>query len=577
MRKGGIIFIVLVLSVIFSSYNAISSEFSLNGFLSFQYGVFIGTEHNKVEVNEDGEKFPKDHGDFWGLPSIARNTLQLEADWKAQENLRLHSVFRGVLSASLEADRYAQVPDLPSDKTYNHDDNVQEAKIKWVHEHYYNEADVRELYLDFDATDWLNFRIGRQQVSWGETGSYQTLDVINPINSTWHLSIFEEFEDIRVPLWIAKTLIQVPFLNGDLETVWVPCLDKPENLVTVPLTFVGAWGLPLPPENDYVSNLKVVKKTLIYPDNDLSDSRLGVRWKGVLGGFTYTLVYYYTHQLTPPIPFRAEQDIHADSEGYHNAEVFLKFPRQNIYGFSMDYAFQSPVSLVVRVEAKLEPDRTFPVNSYLSPGTAPDGGEGWKNIPGNPDRIWADIYSEERPVLSYALVLQRPNIIRWLNPTSSIITQFQILQSFLLDPNKFQLGTPYIKDEISGEINPNWYIIDIPGYDVSKVNPMTTTFIFAALTNYFHGFFNPVLIAGYIPGPPEDREIKNFQDFADFYISSESVETASGFLSLRFNFVIGNNWRITLGLNEIFGGDPYKGLGMFRDRDEVYTKIKIQF
>ncbi len=577
MRRWGSVFLVFALALASGSSAVCASEFSLNGFLQFQYGIFIGTEHNKTRLNEDGQRFPVDHGDFWGLPSIARNTLQLEADWEPQDNVRLHSVFRGVLSASLEADKYAQVPTFVADTTYNHDDEVQEAKRKWVHEHYYNEADLRELYLDLDATDWLNFRIGRQQVSWGETGSYQMLDVINPINSTWHLSIFESFDDIRVPLWIAKSLVDVPFLQGSLETVWVPCLDKPENLVTTPLTFVGAWGLPLPPENDYVSDLKIEKKTLIYPDNDLSDSRIGVRWKGVLGNFTYSFIYYYTHMLSPPIPVAAEQDKQADPDGYHRAEIFLEFPRQNIYGFTLDYAFQSPVSLVARIEAKFEPDRTFPVNSYLTPGTSPSGGKGWKELPDNPDRLRADIYHEQRPVFSYALVLMRPNIIRWLNAKSSIITQFQVMQSFLLDTEEFKLGTPYIVDETTGKLNPSWYIVDIPGYDVSKTNPMKTTFVFAALTNYFHGVFSPMIVAAYIPGAPEKLEIHDLQDFADFYVSEESLDTSSGFVSLRLNFTVGNNWRLTLGLNEIFGGHPYKGLGLFRDRDEVYAKVKFQF
>jgi len=47
-------------------------------------------------------------------------------------------------------------------------------------------------------------------------------------------------------------------------------------------------------------------------------------------------------------------------------------------------------------------------------------------------------------------------------------------------------------------------------------------------------------------------------------------------LSTNLNFAFGNNWRIKLGYNLILGDDPYRGLGLFRDRDEVNLRIRYQ-
>jgi Protein of unknown function (DUF1302) len=551
-------------------FGTAAAEFSLNGYLMSQTGIFTATDVNKL----DGDGYPKEHGGNYGKLSMFRNTLQLEADYSPTSKINLHAVFRGVRSASLAADSYAQVPTFFADKTFNEDEEVQEAKRKWVQETYYTENDLRELFLDVEATDWLSFRIGRQQVSWGETGSFALLDVVNPSNTTWHLGPFEAFEDTRVPLWMLKTLIDVPPMQGNLELLWIPLIDKPENTVTTPLTFAGAWGLPVAPKPAFLSSLTIEKKELIYPDNDLSDSRLGVRWKGTAGPVTYTALYYYTHQISPPIPSYVEKDAISDpATGLSNTEVFLEFPRQHITGFSLDYAIPRPISTVFRLESAYYPDKPFSVNSFLEPGRFPDGIRDWKPSPNNPDtakagqegfRLRNYMHHEERDVINYAAVLFRPNQIRWLNPKNSIYTQFQIFQSIMLED-------PMIEEKVNGEWveNENWYMTSIPGYDTSRVNQVQTLLVFAALTSYWHGLFNPMVVAVWVL--PKDQLV-TFSDGFDM-----RDDWGSGFLSAKFRFTLGNHWRLETGVNQIFGYDPYVNLGLFRDRDEVYSKVAFQF
>ncbi len=52
--------------------------------------------------------------------------------------------------------------------------------------------------------------------------------------------------------------------NSNLELLWVPLIDKEENRVTTPLTFVGAWGVPVAPKPEFLSSLTIETKEMLY-------------------------------------------------------------------------------------------------------------------------------------------------------------------------------------------------------------------------------------------------------------------------------------------------------------------------
>jgi Protein of unknown function (DUF1302) len=582
MRWGRMCAVALFAVVLLPSLAAAQADkFDLNGYFQAQYGLFTNTEyHNESDI--DG--FPSNHGDRAGKPSMLRHTLLLEADWRPFDNVKVHAVFRGVRSGSLAADRFAQTPDMEYNLKYNHDPEVMDAKIHETHKRYYNENELREIYVDIDATDKINLRVGRQQVSWGDMATYRLLDVVNPVDGSWHLPPFEAFEDTRKPLYMAKLLIDVPCLQGNLETLYIPLIDDPEDTVTTPATFYGAWGLPVGSKNDYVSDLRIVDKITQYPKNDLSDARVGARWKGILGGLTYTLVAYHGHQLTPPIPDYVVKSWEIDDEGFHNADVYLRVPRLNTYGFSVDYAFESPVGMVVKLEAAVTPEVQYAVNSPLSAGFTTDNrvASTWEAIDpsaGAESDLRADMHSEERHHAAYALELFRSNQIRFINRKGSIITVFRIFQDYYFNPedineDEYKLGNPYVLETLadgSQERNENWHIVYAGGYDSTLAAPIRTTLVAAAFTSYFHGMFTPGVVAVYLPRYP--AEIVDSSDVFDW----ETMENGSGFVSATFKFSFGNHWRLATGYNYIQGADPYYDLGFFRDRDEVFAKVRYQF
>lgn len=590
MRLYVAVLIVAVFSVFMAAGDAAAQfddteKFTLSGYFQAQYGLFT---NNGYKNKSDEQGFPIDHGDRAGSASMLRHTFYLETDYRPNNFIHFFANFRGVRSGALKEDRYAQVPDIVADTKYNNNEDVIEAKRQAVHDRYYTENDIREIYLDLDAGSRWNFRVGKQQVSWGDMGNVRLLDVINPVDSSWHLAPFENYEDIRKPLFMAKALFDVPELNGSLEGVFLPLIDDPEDTISTTLTFIGAWGLPLAPKNDYVSDLRIDNKIIMYPKNDLSDMRAGLRWKGQLGGLTYTLVAYHGHQLSPPIPDHVIKDNAKDRDGFSRAQVYLRVPRIDTYGFSLDYAFESPIGTVVKLEAAVTPRVNYGVSSLLSAGFSPDdrvmeAGGTWKvvdpTLPTEQQELKADLHSEERHSLDYALEFFRANQWRFLNKTSSTITVFRVMQSFYFNPDdindgEYKLGDPYVREILvdgSKKVNKQWHLVYAPGYDTTIPNPMTTTLVFAAFTTYWHGMFTPGVTAVYVP-----RYAEVIEDSGDIF-DSEAFEKGSGFISVSGKFSFGNHWRPEIGYNSIFGDDPYYDLGFFRDRDEAYAKIRYQF
>lgn len=499
-------------------------RFEIGGYVSLQSGVFISPYEGRLESEDADYPWPLEHGDKLGELSMFRATLFIEADWQPWEPVSLHAIFRGVRSLQTPADDRDAEPPFPAGITDYGD---------WVQDNYYTETDIRELYLSIDVTDWWSMRVGKQQVSWGELGQYRLLDVVNPADTTWHFGPLESFEDTRIPLWMLTALFEIEPLQGALEVVWLPLIDDPEDTVNTPLTFVGAWGLPLSPKqlSASVRSDRIYRKTFHYPGGDLEDSRIGARWKAEIGDITYSLAYMYTHQLSPPVP-TYYTDAPVVEGGDSKLDVHIGFPRQHIVGGSVEIPFESPLGIVARVEVAYEPNRTYP-------GSSPTSGLSWDDS-FDPWRF--DFQSREKHVLTYGIQLMRPTMIRALNPTQNFIFVLQFMHEVVLnfDENEF------------GDDPDNNYLVTVPGYDTTKLEQHTFTLVAVVTTNYLNGLLSPVLIGAYLP--PDE-----------------------GFFSGALKFTLGNHWRIQLALNMFWGGDPYNGVGFFRDRDEVNLKVMYQF
>lgn len=564
-------------------------KFVLTGYVQTQFGIFLDPEKGDSEwwnfreltivdgkpqykwaktqpslsnglPNDSYREFPTRHGDKFLTPSMMRSVLVLEADWNPWDDVNLHAIFRGVRALQVSSDHQAQPP-IPGDVP-NY--------ASWVRDTFYNENDLREIYVTATPTDWWTLKLGRQQVCWGEIGQYRLLDVVNPQDTTWHFGALESFEDTRIPLYMVNTTFDLAAIESSLDLVWIPMLDEASDLVTTPLTFVGAWGLPLAPVQDDkgIAKEKIARKIFEYPADKLEDSRVGARWKGTLadGQLNYTLVYFYGHQLTPPIPkyyiSRAPEpyyDLHGQRQDHpdEGTDVYLEFPRQHTVGFSTEFALDNPIGAAIRVEAALEPFRVFPTNSLETSALmverealykagkldeeavpkldAKDHSKPYRGTEGVD--TWASktyFRQTEKHVLNYAVQIMRPTMARWLNPASNLMVVVQLMHSVVLDYSEAD------------------NLIDIPGYDSSKTREHDIKLITSMFTNYLHGMLTPRLTVIY--ALPKDAII-----------------------SASLGVVLGNHWRLNLQGNMFMGENPYRGVGLFRDRDEVNLSILYQF
>ncbi len=241
---------------------------------------------------------------------------------------------------------------------------------------------IRELYMDFDQElpngDIVSWRVGKQQVVWGRTDLFRVLDVINPVDYSRN-NIYDELEDIRIPMWIAKADWRMGagevFDDLNLSFVWNFDKFRPHNLgqCGTPNSILDAACFFRGMNNLWENGGTVANFAGANPDGglatdfgpgqigirkahmpswSLSNTQFGVKLEGVYGDLGFSLnALTYRSQLpslrggvpgvnaftgeVAPWPSLIAFDIH--------------FPRVNLVGGSLDYYSQA-IDTVFRVE-----------------------------------------------------------------------------------------------------------------------------------------------------------------------------------------------------------------------------------
>jgi len=236
---------------------------------------------------------------------------------------------------------------------------------------------IRELYVDFDNElpngDILSWRLGKQQVIWGRT-VFRVLEVINPVDYSRN-NIYDELEDIRIPMWIAKADWRMGanevFDDLNLSFVWNFDKFRPHNLGQCgqPNSILDAGcffrGMNNLWENggtvanfaggniatDFGPGQIGIRKAHM-PSWSLSNSQFGIKLEGVYGDFGFSLnALTYRSQLPslrggiPALnPFTGETAVWPALIAFD-----IHFPRVNLIGGSMDYYSQA-IDTVFRFE-----------------------------------------------------------------------------------------------------------------------------------------------------------------------------------------------------------------------------------
>lgn len=317
------------------------ATFSVTGYIREYLGINL---ENKPDVMSNGERLEGK----WDL-NMARTTLLL--DTRADFG-RARVTAIGRWSREVETKYLDRLNDSSSR------DLIEEL----------DENELREFYLDLDLTDRVYLRLGKQQVVWGETDSFQVLDVIHGFDLNWRSTFEAENEELRKPLIMANATIDVPELDGSLQLLYRPGWDKADEVgYTLPFT-----GNRFAPQGSLGMNaLAVIPFNYDHSKGDTDDAAYGGRWIGILAHIGYSLNYYHTVSIAPVINFAdfGLPGYRPYGEGPKNGFAEFILPEIDIYGGSFN-AYSETIDAVLRGELAYVPDK--PYNHGLS-GT-PMGG-----------------------------------------------------------------------------------------------------------------------------------------------------------------------------------------------------------
>jgi hypothetical protein len=145
-----------------------------------------------------------------------------------------------------------------------------------------------ENYVDFSAGDW-DFRIGAQQIVWGEVIGLFFADVVSARDMREFL--LPSFDIIRIPQAAARA----EYTTGDahLELIWIPFpafdnIGKP-----------GSDFYPAPLPSPTTSSVAALFRNPERPSSTLSNSNYGVRGNTLLSGWDLSAFYYRSYSTQP--------------------------------------------------------------------------------------------------------------------------------------------------------------------------------------------------------------------------------------------------------------------------------------
>ena len=315
---------------------------------------------------------------------------------------------------------------------------------------------LREFYVDATVPikdDRLSIRLGKQQVIWGRTDLFRVLDIINPVDYSRN-NIYDELEDIRIPMWILKTEYRfgpTAFMDDfNIQFVWNFDEFRPSELGQggTPNQILNAGSFFRGMKNLWdnggtVSNFglgglyatnfgphQIGIREAHMPDWELSNTQFGVKVEGVLGDFGWSVNgYHYRSQLPslragrvpaenpflgtsfpPEVIFPGHPGENGAAYRDHLIAFDIYFPVIDLIGGSIDY-YSQLIDTVFRIELAYTEGEEFA--NTLSPR----------------------LYSESG-VIRYVFGADKNIFIRPINKNRAFLFSFQLFGQHLLDHEK---------------------------------------------------------------------------------------------------------------------------------------------
>ena len=444
-------------------------------FTSSSWGIVNITDNMELEGFVNAKNVVRATNFSNGDLIMQRNTAQLEGKYYF---LRDSTAFGRFSTGRLEEATLTVIGRSVYDSVYDLRDSYDGLEGK-------SESKIREVFVDMVLPPFT-LRLGRQQVVWGETDNFRALDVINPLDLSWHWSQ-EPWEDIRIPLWMARGIVDIgkigPFEETFVEAVWVPT-DFESNKVDTdpryPWAFYGA-GLPKVADSvvigDQLYDLDVTVRDLS-PSRKLRNGQGGFRFKGIWGDIDFSLNYYYGFSSSPGVKVRSDL-VEIDGSTLHTVVETVN-PRTHVVGLTANYSEERFTQSVIRLEATVT--KGIPIS--IEPG-APLGID--------PEQDQFDTVSQSVIMLG----LDRPTWIRPLNKLRTFFISTQFFWRRYLDYSSHYQGvSSVVPATIGGVTVPDRFM------SLNNNTPDRDEFVitFAASTSYGRaGRWKPTFVFAYDP------------------------------------------------------------------------------
>jgi hypothetical protein len=299
------------------------------------------------------------------------------------------------------------------------------------------ENELREAYIDLSFKEVpLSFRLGRQQIVWGETDNFRLLDRVNPLDLSWHLQQ-ESWDELRMPFWMIKGLWDLgqlgPFSSSFLEFYWNPGDWYPAKHDFLPRPWSAPIKDPLAPAFAYFHTQGLANGTRLFHQGDYSrdptdNSQVGARVSSVFHGVQFTLNYFYQRWAGGDDGTNSASIKAVDPASVKLTELPAEFvaPYVHTAGVSLNYAEEDYTQTVFRMEtiyefgvpftdASKKMSKLFPGNRYLT-------------------TLDRDVFGvSPRDMWKGMLAFDRPTWIRPLNRNSTVLILGQFFWHHLFD------------------------------------------------------------------------------------------------------------------------------------------------
>jgi hypothetical protein len=259
----------------------------------------------------------------------------------------------------------------------------------------YDSTELREAYVTFDLGERTHFKLGKQQIVWGETDFFRAMDIIHGYDLRWRSFLETENEELRKPLIMANVTIDVPELAGALQLVFRPGWDNGDDMGETGPVNGGRW-MPTPWLGAGVTSSQIGTYNYHHNLGDENDANYGFRWSGTFNQIGYSFAYYRglsNDSLTVRNPLLGLSG--ASNKGQWEGGTFrlteLVFPMTETYGMTLN-AYSGPLDSVLRAEAAFTPNKVYNTGtntfvdlfSFLGATNAVAGGFAGNFFPGFP-------------------------------------------------------------------------------------------------------------------------------------------------------------------------------------------------